>query len=93
MNICYWILISFVFVKLTEKAEKIASILEKLYPKTPIPLEHYSAYTLLVAVTGIVFCTIPLTVVKIIFLLLINFNENKVFNLSIWISLEGETLS
>ena len=37
-------------MKRTEKAEKIASILEKLYPETPIPLEHYSAYTLLVAV-------------------------------------------
>ena len=34
----------------TEKAEKIGIMLDKLYPKTPIPLEHSSAYTLLVAV-------------------------------------------
>ena len=37
-------------MKRTEKGIKIASILEKLYPKTPIPLDHNSAYTLLVAV-------------------------------------------
>ena len=33
-----------------EKAEKIGNILDNLYPVTPIPLEHDSAYTLLVAV-------------------------------------------
>jgi len=33
-----------------KKAEKISSILNKLYPETPIPLDHYSAYTLIVAV-------------------------------------------
>tara|TARA_Y100000588_G_C14234968_1_gene916851 strand:+ start:865 stop:1509 length:645 start_codon:yes stop_codon:yes gene_type:complete len=33
-----------------EKSEKIGRILDKLYPETPIPLEHSSAYTLLVAV-------------------------------------------
>ena len=33
-----------------EKANKIGKILDKLYPKTPIPLHHSSAYTLLVAV-------------------------------------------
>ena len=37
-------------MKRSEKAKKIAEILEKLYPKTPVPLDHYSAYTLLVAV-------------------------------------------
>ena len=37
-------------MKRTEKGKKIANILERLYPETPIPLEHYSAYTLLVAV-------------------------------------------
>ena len=37
-------------MKRIEKAEKIAEILEQLYPKTPVPLDHYSAYTLLVAV-------------------------------------------
>ena len=33
-----------------EKAKKIQIILNDLYPKTPIPLDHSSAYTLLVAV-------------------------------------------
>ena len=33
-----------------EKAEKIGQILDKLYPSTPVPLNHSSAYTLLVAV-------------------------------------------
>ena len=34
----------------SEKAKKISATLDNLYPKTPIPLNHYSAYTLLVAV-------------------------------------------
>ena len=34
----------------TEKAIKINKILNDLYPETPIPLDHSSAYTLLVAV-------------------------------------------
>ncbi len=33
-----------------EKAQKIGDILDGLYPSTPIPLEHYDSYTLLVAV-------------------------------------------
>ena len=33
-----------------EKSGKIFKILEKLYPETPIPLEHKDPYTLLVAV-------------------------------------------
>jgi endonuclease III len=33
-----------------EKATKIGKILDELYPKTPVPLDHTSAYTLLVAV-------------------------------------------
>ena len=37
-------------MKRAEKEKKIADILEKLYPETPIPLDHSSAYTLLVAV-------------------------------------------
>lgn len=32
------------------KALKIGEMLDKLYPETPVPLEHSSAYTLLVAV-------------------------------------------
>ena len=33
-----------------EKALKIGQILDELYPETPVPLSHTSAYTLLVAV-------------------------------------------
>ena len=33
-----------------EKAKKIGETLDRLYPETPIPLNHSSAYTLLVAV-------------------------------------------
>ena len=33
-----------------QKAEKVGIILDKLYPTTPIPLNHNSSYTLLVAV-------------------------------------------
>ena len=32
------------------KAQKIGIILDKLYPETPIPLNHKDSYTLLVAV-------------------------------------------
>ena len=34
----------------SEKSEKIAVILNELYPETPIPLEHSDPYTLIVAV-------------------------------------------
>ena len=34
----------------SEKSEKIGKLLDRLYPETPIPLNHFSAYTLLVAV-------------------------------------------
>ena len=34
----------------TKKSEKIGKILDELYPSTPVPLNHSSAYTLLVAV-------------------------------------------
>ena len=37
-------------MKRIEKAQKIGLILDDLYPETPIPLDHFSAYTLLVAV-------------------------------------------
>ncbi len=39
------------------KAKKITSILEELYPVTPIPLKHTSHYTLLVAVLLSAQCT------------------------------------
>ena len=34
----------------SEKSIKIGEILDEFYSKTPIPLDHSSAYTLLVAV-------------------------------------------
>jgi len=37
-------------MKRSEKAKIIGNMLDELYPETPIPLDHYSAYTLLVAV-------------------------------------------
>ena len=40
-----------------EKAQKIASILDKLYPTTDVPLDHTDAYTLLVAVLMSAQCT------------------------------------
>ncbi|MAZ68598.1 MAG: endonuclease III [Candidatus Marinimicrobia bacterium] len=33
-----------------DKSVKIGSILDKLYPETPVPLDHLNSYTLLVAV-------------------------------------------
>lgn len=40
-----------------EKADEIAVILEDLYPKTPIPLDHKDAYTLLIGVLLSAQCT------------------------------------
>ena len=40
-----------------EKAVEIAEILEELYPKTPVPLDHKDPYTLLVAVLLSAQCT------------------------------------
>lgn len=40
-----------------EKVAKITAILEELYPKTPIPLDHTDPYTLLVAVLLSAQCT------------------------------------
>lgn len=40
-----------------EKAEKIRLILNRLYPKPPIPLKHNSPYTLLIAVLLSAQCT------------------------------------
>ena len=40
-----------------EKANSIVDILEKLYPETPIPLDHIDSYTLLVAVLLSAQCT------------------------------------
>jgi endonuclease-3 len=37
-------------MKRLDKAKKIGSILDELYPKTPVPLNHTSSYTLIVAV-------------------------------------------
>jgi endonuclease-3 len=40
-----------------DKAIYIMEELEKLYPSTPVPLDHYSAYTLLIAVLLSAQCT------------------------------------
>ena len=40
-----------------EKARRIASILEELYPEVPVPLDHQDPYTLLVAVLLSAQCT------------------------------------
>ncbi len=37
-------------MKRSDKASEIQSILERLYPETPVPLDHYDPYSLLVAV-------------------------------------------
>lgn len=41
----------------SEKVEFVVSKLEELYPEVPIPLDHYSPYTLLVAVVLSAQCT------------------------------------
>lgn len=40
-----------------EKADYVVTELEKLYPKTPVPLDHTDAYTLLIAVLLSAQCT------------------------------------
>lgn len=40
-----------------EKAEYVISELERLYPRTPVPLDHKDAYTLLIAVLLSAQCT------------------------------------
>lgn len=40
-----------------EKATEIARILEEMYPETPVPLQHWDAYTLLVSVVLSAQCT------------------------------------
>lgn len=44
-------------MKQSEKVEFILSELEKLYPETPIPLDHTDSYTLLIAVLLSAQCT------------------------------------
>ncbi len=44
-------------MKKQEKVEFVISTLEKLYPETPIPLDHKDSYTLLVAVLLSAQCT------------------------------------
>jgi endonuclease-3 len=45
------------YMKKQEKVQYIIEELEKLYPEVPIPLEHYSPYTLLIAVLLSAQCT------------------------------------
>lgn len=44
-------------LKKSEKVSYIFNTLEKLFPEVPIPLEHYDAYTLLIAVLLSAQCT------------------------------------
>lgn len=44
-------------MKRTEKAERIAQILGRLYPAPPVPLDHEDPYTLLIAVLLSAQCT------------------------------------
>lgn len=44
-------------MKKIEKVEHIMSVLEKLYPETPVPLDHKDPYTLLIAVLLSAQCT------------------------------------
>ena len=37
-------------MKRSEKAERIVTMLEELYPETPVPLDHTNTFELLVAV-------------------------------------------
>lgn len=37
-------------MKRSEKADKIVTLLDDLYPETPIPLDHWDSFTLLIAV-------------------------------------------
>ena len=39
-----------VVLKRSEKAQKIAAMLEELYPETPVPLDHENTFQLLIAV-------------------------------------------
>lgn len=40
-----------------ERAARISTVLEELYPETPIPLDHFDPYTLLIAVLLSAQCT------------------------------------
>ena len=44
-------------MKRSEKAERIAKLLDELYPLPPVPLEHVDPYTLLIAVLLSAQCT------------------------------------
>ncbi len=44
-------------MKRAEKAERIAKLLDEIYPETPVPLDHSDPYTLLVAVLLSAQCT------------------------------------
>jgi endonuclease-3 len=44
-------------MKRAEKAERIAKLLDELYPEVPVPLDHVDPYTLLVAVLLSAQCT------------------------------------
>lgn len=47
----------FLYMTKKEKAKFVIEELEKLYPETPVPLDHWDAYTLLIAVLLSAQCT------------------------------------
>lgn len=47
----------FLYMTKKEKAQYVIEELEKLYPETPVPLDHWDAYTLLIAVLLSAQCT------------------------------------
>ena len=50
-------MLHFIIMKRSERAQIVSKILNKVYPKTPVPLDHSDAYTLLIAVLLSAQCT------------------------------------
>lgn len=50
-------MLHFIIMKRSERAQIVSKILNKAYPKTPVPLDHSDAYTLLIAVLLSAQCT------------------------------------
>ena len=50
-------MLHFIIMKRSERAQIVSKILNKAYPKTPVPLDHSDTYTLLIAVLLSAQCT------------------------------------
>jgi len=56
--VCFWVILNYdLFMTRLERANYVAKNLAKLYPETPIPLDHTDAFTLLIAVVLSAQCT------------------------------------